>query len=168
MKLIFIINGCGGSGKDTFIEFVREFIPSAINFSSIDVIKRIARVIGWRGQKNERDRKFLSDLKQLCGEYNDLPFKSMEQERKEFLDSDSPVLFLHIREPQEIQRATNAFNAKTILVKNDNIESITSNMSDKNVNEYNYDIIIDNSGTLENLREKAKEFVERYCNGCYK
>ena len=62
MKNIIIINGTGGSGKDTFVEFVSKY-SKVFNFSSVDKVKEVARVIGWSGTKSEKDRKFLSDLK---------------------------------------------------------------------------------------------------------
>ena len=75
-KKIFIINGSGGVGKDTFVELVSEF-ASIMNFSSVDKVKDIAKEIGWNGTKTEKDRKFLSDLKILTAEYCDMPFQSM-------------------------------------------------------------------------------------------
>ena len=71
----------------------------------------------------------------------------------------SIILFLHIREPKEIQRVKEAFNAITLFIKNDNVADITSNMADANVKNYDYDVIIDNSGSLEELAYKAKEFI---------
>ena len=164
MQNIFIINGSGGVGKDTFISKVSEHTTQAVmNYSSIDKVKEIARMIGWDGQKTERDRKMLSDLKQLCIAYNDMPFKSMQEKVDEFHASDALALFLHIREPEEIEKAKKAFGAKTILVKRDSVARITTNISDGNVNNYDYDIVFDNDCTLDELSEKAKIF----CNDCY-
>ena len=157
-KQIFIINGHNCVGKDTFVSLVNNYIP-AWNFSSVDKIKEIAKIIGWNGKKTERDRKFLSDLKILCTEYNDMPFKSMQEKVEEFYkDETVPFLFLHIREVEEIEKAKKAFNAETILIIRDNIEQITSNMADKNVRDYNYDIVIYNNDTLEELKSEARKF----------
>lgn len=52
------------------------------------------------------------------------------------------MLFLHIREPEEIERAKNEFGAKTVLVKRDSIKHITSNMADGRVFNYEYDTAI--------------------------
>ena len=57
MKNIVIINGYGGSGKDTFVEFVSKY-NKVYNFSSVDKVKEIAKLIGWNGKKEEKDRKF--------------------------------------------------------------------------------------------------------------
>jgi len=163
-KKIFIINGVGTSGKDTFVNLVSKFIQTW-NYSSVDKIKEVASELGWHGGKTEKDRKFLSDLKLLCSEYNDLPMNCMIDVVKRFLFSKTlSFLFLHIREPKEIEKAKNLFNARTILIRRDSVKPITSNMADANVENYNYDFIIDNSGTLNDLEEKAKNFAETYRN----
>jgi len=167
-KSIFIINGSGYVGKDTFVNLVsielnnvlKQF-HTVINFSSIDKVKEIAKEIGWNGEKTERSRKFLSDLKILANEFCDMPFKSMKDKVKEFRkDEESVILFLHIREPEEIQRAVNEFGAKTVLVVRNSVKHITSNAADENVFNFNYDFVIDNNGTLEDLKQKARQFVE--------
>jgi len=167
-KRVFIINGSGGVGKDTFVELVSTELNNklkkfhtVVNFSSVDKVKEIAKKIGWNGKKTERDRKFLSDLKLLTSEYCDMSFKSVKNKVNEFFeDKESRFLFLHIREPKEIQRAAKEFNAKTILIVRDAIKHITSNMADENVFNYEYDYIIENNGTKEELNNKAKDFVK--------
>ena len=49
------------------------------------------------------------------------------------------------------------FNAKTLFIKRDDINKITSNYSDASVENYNYDYVINNT-TLEELENKAKNF----------
>ena len=158
-KNIIIINGSGGCGKDTVISFISE-VRSVINYSSVDSVKDIAKLIGWNGGKTEKDRKFLSDLKLLTTEYNDMPFNCMKNCVDIFINhTNSTFLFLHIREPKEIDRAVKEFNAKTLLIKNFNVKEIKTNMADANVNNYKYDYEILNNGTLEDLKEKAIEFI---------
>lgn len=172
MNQVFIINGSGGVGKDEFVNFVDDVLFEHNirlgNYSSVSKVKEIARMIGWTGEKTERDRKFLSDLKLLTTEYNDMPLNDMKEYVESFFDSYAlfdTVVFLHIREPEEIAKAVEAFNAKTILVKRDAVEHITSNMADENVFNYNYDYVIDNSGSLEDLKEAAKFFALEFLNG---
>lgn len=129
-----------------------------MNFSSVEKVKQIASQIGWNGQKTEKDRKFLSDLKRLTTEYNDMSFKSIEKVVKEFLNSSSEILLIHIREPEEIERAVKTFHAKTLLVKRVGLANITTNYSDVSVENYNYDYIIENT-TLENLKEQAHQLI---------
>lgn len=169
-KHIFIINGSGGVGKDTFVELVSTELNdrlkkfhTVVNFSSVDKVKEIAKEIGWDGKKTEKDRKFLSDLKILCNNYCDMPFQSMRRKILDFIkDKNSKVLFLHIREPEEIARAVKEFGAKTILIVRP-IKQIVSNIADKGVYDYQYDFVISNDGTIEELKEKAKDFLQREC-----
>ena len=159
-KQVIIINGTGGSGKDTFVEFCSEF-ANVINISSVDKVKEAAKIlVGWNGEKDEKSRKLLVDLKQLSIEYNDFPSKYIKQKYDEFLNSDSNYLFIHIREIDEIEKIKKMLGAKTLLVRNPRVALITSNNSDGNVYNYNYDYVIKNDGTLEDLKQKAKEFVK--------
>ena len=172
-KQIYIINGSGGVGKDTFVELVSTHLNdlykkfnTVINFSSVDKVKEIAKEIGWDGGKTEKDRKFLSDLKILTTKYCDMPFKSMSDMVDYFRsdECDAHMLFLHIREPNEIQRAKEKFNAKTILITRNSVKHITSNMADRNVFNYDYDLIINNDGSLDEFDTKANDFVKREVN----
>ena len=159
MKKIVVINGVGGSGKDTFVEFCKKYM-SVTNFSSIDKVKEIAKLIGWNGTKSEKDRKFLSDLKKLTTEYNDMSYKSVVDAINLFNNSENEILFIHIREPEEIMRIVDEFNAITLLIKRLDINPINSNYSDASVNNYNYDYIIENT-TLEELDMSAKNFIKK-------
>lgn len=163
IKQVFIINGSGGVGKDTFISLL-DYRATVMNFSSVDKVKEVAKVIGWDGDKTDKGRKLLHDLKILCANYNDMPFNSMKDKYEEFLKNSAHFLFLHIREPEEIERAKNEFNAKTILVKRSNIKHITSNSSDNNVYNYDYDIVINNDCDIEELRNKAIRFASDFFN----
>ena len=162
-KYIVVINGTGGSGKDTFIDFVSKY-RKVYNFSSIDIIKKVAKVAGWTGKKEEKDRKFLSDLKKLTTEYNDLAFNDTKNAVEKFNSSDDEIMFIHIREPEEIQRAVEAFNAKTLLIKREGLANINTNYSDASVDDYDYDYVIYNT-TLEDLEYVASTFYEKMLDG---
>lgn len=158
-KHIFITNGMARCGKDTFAMFLSEYV-STWKYSSIDKIKYIARQCGWHGGKNEKDRKFLSDLKCLTSEYSDMPFNDVSEKVNIFLSQDNlQVMLIDIREPNEIEKAKIIFDAKTILIKNDRVKHIDSNMADSNVYNYDYDFVIENNGTLEEFKENVKRFV---------
>ena len=159
-KNIVIINGTGGAGKDTFVSFCSEFVK-VLNVSSVDKVKEAAKIlVGWNGEKDEVSRKLLVDLKRLSVEYNDAPTKYIESMAENFRDSDEELMFVHIREAEEIEKTKKLLNAKTLLITNPRVQIITSNDSDGKVNEYNYDYYILNDGTLEDLKEKANKFVK--------
>lgn len=158
-KQIFITNGMARCGKDTFAKLLNNFVPT-LKYSSIDKVKEIASLCGWEGGKLEKDRKFLSDLKLLTTEYSDLAFNAIKEMVDDFLlDDIHQVMLIDIREPKEIEKAKNAFGAKTILINNYRVKFIDSNMADANVFNYKYDFEISNNGTLEEFRNQVYEFV---------
>lgn len=123
----------------------------------------MAKKAGWDGiSKTEKDRKFLSDLKDLCTDYNDMPLNDMKAyiEKCRDLQRGDAVVFLMIREPHEIERAKQAFDATTLLITRFQVESIESNHADANVGRYDYDYIITNDKTIDDLKVKAKRFIE--------
>ena len=153
-------NSNGGSGKDTFASFLNKYIPT-YKYSIIDLTKEAAKILGWEGGKSEKDRLFLSDLKDLSSEYNDCPFRDVISVVTDFENNliEDEVLIIDMRDPKDIARAVETFGAKTILIRNPNVEKIESNHADANVEEYEYDYIIENDGTLEQLDAMAKLFV---------
>jgi dephospho-CoA kinase len=147
-------------GKDTFAKFLNEIVPT-LKYSSIDKVKDIAKLCGWDGKKTEKDRKFLSDLKMLTTEYSNMPFKSIEEKVSEFLKDDlHQILLIDIREPKEIDKVKKFFNAKTLLIKNDNVKQVNSNFGDANVFNYTYDYTIENNGTLEEFKSTVENFAK--------
>lgn len=165
-KQVVIINGSGGVGKDEFVNQTRMIFssdpnfPEVYNYSSVDWVKEIAIEMGWNGEKDERSRKFLSDLKDLSTWYNDMPLKKMSEVVDRFEEHHSlKILFLHIREPEEIEKAKKEFDAKTLLIKSNRVKQVTSNHADAKVFEYNYDYTINNDGTLDDLWNEACRFV---------
>ena len=159
-KSIIIINGTGGAGKDTFVSFCSE-VTGVLNVSAVDKVKEAAKVlVGWNGEKDEVSRKLLVDLKQLSVDYNDAPTKYICSMAENFENSDNNLMFVHIREASEIEKAKKLLNAKTLLITNPRVKLITSNDSDGKVNEYNYDYYIVNDGTLDDLKDKASKFIE--------
>lgn len=147
-------------GKDTFAIYLNDIIPT-LKYSSIDKVKEIAELCGWDGEsKTEKDRKFLSDLKLLTSEYSNMPFKAIEDKVNAFKTDDKfCVMLIDIREPNEIEKAKNAFGAKTILIRNDRVKNIKSNMADANVFNYEYDFVIENNGTLDEFQNAIYEFA---------
>lgn len=157
-KRVVIINGVGGSGKDTFAELCAKH-TKIINISSVDKVKEAAKLlVGWNGQKDEKSRKLLVDLKKLSIDYNDYPTTYILEKYEEFKKSDATILFIHIREISEIIKIKKLLSSETLLIVNPRVPAITSNTSDANVNDYTYDYVIENLGTLEELEEKAREF----------
>lgn len=160
-KLVFIINGKPRAGKDTFAEILNRYMK-VYKYSSVTKVKEIATLCGWDGKKDERDRKFLSDLKMLTTEYSDLSHNDVLEEIKKYRSGEieADVFLVDIREPEEIDRLAKEVDAITVFIENNNVPNITSNESDANVENYEYDFRIQNNGTLEDFEESIKLFME--------
>ena len=163
-KTVIVINGAGGVGKDTLCEFAEKHFK-VMNVSSITPIKEIASMCGWKGEKTDKARKFLSDLKALSIEYNDYPTLWAMERYKEFLNSDFDIMFLHVREGVEIDKFVRATDgrAKTLLVRGGSrmTKSNYGNASDDLVENYPYDYYFVNDKSLE---EAERDFVEFLMN----
>ncbi len=157
-KIVIIINGRGGVGKDTLCDLAAKHFKIK-NISAITPIKEIAQNYGWNGQKDSKSRKFLSDLKRVFIDYNDLPTKYLYEQYRMFLEDDSQFLFIHIREKEEIEKIKKLINIKclTLLIqRNQNDTKKWGNASDDEVENYNYDLSYNND---RSLLETEKEFV---------
>ncbi len=163
-KAIFIINGTGGAGKDTVCEMAAVRC-SVRNVSSITPIVEIARFAGWDGVKTKEARRLLSRLKEAFTEYNDLSYQYCLQQAREFLNGDEQLMFLHVREPEEIERLRQALgpDCHTLLVRRPSVSgNAFGNRSDDEVEQYHYDTVIENDSSLEALRHKVESFLRNW------
>lgn len=164
-KKVIIINGSGGVGKDTICDIVANHY-NVRNYSAIDPIKKIALENGWNGEKDDKARKLLSDLKSLFVEFNDLPFVYITGRYKEFsVDPEAEILFLHIREGSEITKTVNGIRAlggdcTTLLIRGRADVKEWHNTSDAGVENYRYDHIYNNIGPLATLDHDFMDFFE--------
>ncbi len=159
-KTVIIINGMGGVGKDTLCDLAAKHF-SVLNVSSITPIKEIASSCGWKGEKDDKARRFLSELKRLCIEYNDYPTAWAKDRYEEFLLSEYEIMFVHIREPEEIAKLVAATDgeAKTLLVRGGSrmTKAHYGNASDDGVENYEYDYYFVNEKSIE---EAERDFCD--------
>ncbi|MCD8180525.1 MAG: hypothetical protein LUF26_03485 [Firmicutes bacterium] len=162
-KTVIIINGKGGAGKDTLCDMAAKHY-AVRNVSAITPIKEIAKNYGWNGEKDSKSRKFLSDLKRVFIEYNDLPTKYLLEQYELFMRSDERLMFVHIREGAEIDKLKSLIKTKclTLLVRRpiDGAES-WGNASDDEVEQYGYDLYYDNDKPLEETESDFIEFLNK-------
>ena len=177
---VVVVNGRPSSGKSFFEETCMKLTalhPTSIGwdenddiwvgiYSTVDLVKDVAKCAGWNEEKTPKNRKFLSDLKKLLTDWDDVPFREVRLRANRMAkDSGDWVFFVDCREPNEIQRLKEAFNATTVLIRRAGDEIVeTSNQSDNNVFDYNYDLTIWNNFDIMDLQEKAKDFM-RYMKG---
>ena len=151
-KVIIIINGKGGIGKDTLCNFASKYYDIE-NISSITPIKHIAELFGVDLSDKDKVRKDLSDLKK---KYKTLARDYIDYQYKEFCKSNKQILFIHIREPEEIKWAANRFKHNkivTLLIDNEEFHNIDyDNSSDNDVYQYTYNFI------FNNIRDDKSEY----------
>ena len=167
MVKVVIVNGRPESGKTTFEKEVEMLLwdktgEFAAHVSTVDFVKRVAHTAGWDMTKTPENRKFLSDLKKLLAEWNDSPYQEVASTIHSYAHSTASwILFVDSREPAEIERFKKEFGATTVLIRRlgDEVQE-TSNESDANVFNYNYDFEVKNYGDLEFLRQEAYRFID--------
>lgn len=158
------------SGKDTFVNFcLKELKGFGKSISTVDFVKEIAAMCGWDGTKTLKNREFLSNLKDLLTEWDDVPYKKVAKEIQLFdytlnqydIDEGRGIVFVMCREPREIQKFVNRLGAKTVCIRNEKAEyAAVSNHADAEVLNYEYDYYIDNNHSLEHLQLAAKTFLK--------
>ena len=160
-KLVFIVNGKPRAGKDTFAMILNRYID-VYKYSAVTKVKEIATLCGWDGQKEERDRKFLHELKMLTSEYSDMSHQDVVNEINKYRNGEieADVFVVDVREPEDIKRLVEEVGAITVFIENDNVPAITSNAADANVENFEYDFVIPNNGTMKEFEDEIKLFME--------
>ena len=167
---IYIINGSGGCGKDTFVDKVQTFIGNinvVHNISTVDPIRNCMHGLGF-DNKDSDYRKFISGVKQLWIECSDGPFEYVVSTIESISSKDNgEIAFVHSREPIEIDRFKMLFGqlghtCSTVLVEADTrVPVINTNDSDANVRKYTYDVTIDNNGSPDDLDMAVLRFLHK-------
>lgn len=167
-KVVIVINGQGGSGKDSVCKIVAKRY-NVLNVSTVDPIKEIARFAGWQGEKTDVARKMLADLKQTFIAYNDLPLNYVLKKQREFALTDGEIMFVHCRESEEIKKIVDnsLLKVKTLLIRRHDDAFVHKNKAfgnhaDDDVENYEYDYVYDgNNDTLADLEADFNAFFDR-------
>lgn len=169
---IIIISGYAGHGKSTFIKLCKEISENTvIEMSTIDWPLQVASYCGADiKNKDEKLRKFLSELKTALENYDGSPSNKVIEQIKIFVEDynvKNYIFFVNIREALKIEEFKTKckqkfnINCKTLFINCPNKPIIKSNESDKYVKQYKYDYYIRNDGNLDILKEKAKDFLNK-------
>lgn len=161
-KLVMVINGKGGVGKDALCQALESKF-SVVNISSITPIKEIAAQHGWQGEKTPEARRFLAELKRVFVEYNDLPTRYLVEQYQAFAESDADILCVHIREAAEIGKFVSQVTLPcvTMLVRRRAVDeqSAYGNAADDGVNDYPYTHTFCNDLPLEQSGEAFRALI---------
>lgn len=170
--VVILVSGVGGGGKDTFIEFVGKHC-AACNLSSITECKDVtvflekytkdmADEMGvdpteHREAKTDDYRNFLHDIKTAWAKFCDGPTWSLASQLNNILQnqytggSRCDVVFMHIREGAEIDKAKRLFEKRfgvivlTMCVKGLVAQNAIDCPADYESDQYQYDLVIQNT-----------------------
>ena len=181
---VVIINGKPQSGKDTFCKYAQGYCDddesaNTLIISSVDPLKEMLTQLGWDGTKTDKIRDMLMDMKQLWVQNQDGPtmflFNNILEFHKACTGEDN-IVFVHIREPEEIKKLVNALtgfesmgiDVISLLVIRKGEEDIPNQPAETRrsddealINSYEYDVTINNDEDLIKLQELAAEFVDK-------
>lgn len=181
---VVIINGKPQSGKDTFCKYAQGYCDddesaNTLIISSVDPLKEMLTQLGWDGTKTDKIRDMLMDMKQLWVQNQDGPtmflFNNILEFHKACTGEDN-IVFVHIREPEEIKKLVNALNGFesmgidviSLLVIRKGGEGTPNQPAETRksddealINSYEYDVTINNDEDLIKLQELAAEFVDK-------
>lgn len=175
---VYIINGSGGSGKDTFCDLVwlamNEMDPHCLvhKYYTSAPAKKWASLMGWDEKtKQPMDRRFLCELKDMLDYWSNITHKYLLEKINNSCSLTSfnrKILFLHAREDKDIAWIKsycfqNKFYCKTIKVVREvlNENNKYGNHADDGVKKSGiaYDYIIDNNGTKTDLQKEVYNFI---------
>lgn len=181
---VVIINGKPQSGKDTFCKYAQGYCDddesaNTLIISSVDPLKEMLTQLGWDGTKTDKIRDMLMDMKQLWVQNQDGPtmflFNNILEFHKACTGEDN-IVFVHIREPEEIKKLVNALtgfesmgiDVISLLVIRKGEEDTPNQPAETRrsddealINSYKYDVTINNDEDLIKLQELAAEFVDK-------
>lgn len=203
---IYIVNGYGSSGKDSFVNYCNDALQplhSACFISSVGGIIKIAKMFKDvdMQHRSDEDRRFFFDLKKVVTEYCDYCRQYVLQEVIKADIKGYTHIFIDIKELEEIDKAKEMINAliypffkerinqyseepdifenakkyysvrtifidrKYVIADADNPITETQKFNQyvrshvAHIENYDYDWIIDNNGTLDDLKETARQFI---------
>jgi hypothetical protein len=162
--IVIILNGYPGSGKDELIKMAHTQYK-CIQHSTIDVCKHMALECGWLGEKDDKSRRMLSDLKKwyvdyFDGVYRDFTDTVLTYQRNTYYD----FFFTVSREGKEIQRIRDwcvdySIRCNYIFMDRDTKRDF-GNDSDNNIDEDSIpNIYFNNKGDLDDLRTRTNDLL---------
>lgn len=173
-SIIVIINGFPGAGKDTFVACCGMVVKEGVyNLHTSQPVKDALFSLGWKNEKTPEIRDLLAYLRKESDSFFDTSFQYITSKVRQFglAENFKPIIFIHCREPINIKRYVDSYKRVTTLLisrqrgESETFEPLSTNDSDRDVNLYQYDKVIQNDGSVQELYAKAKEYVEELLCG---
>jgi hypothetical protein len=172
MRAVILINGKPRTGKDTFCYLSKEIVDCPVfSLSSVNCVREIFGILDIEETKTEKQRGQMSELKAYLSKWNVPNLDIIDRICKIASQHDDFIVFVHVREPENIINLKSVFSkydpmlrifeCKTLLLKRDTdgiFDAKANNDSDNNVDDYDYDVVIENNGSLDDLKEQVHKF----------
>lgn len=159
-KNIFVLNGSPRAGKNTFVD---SFPCKVTHYSYVDLTKRMLDHVGVDYHfKNDSARVLLESINNALEKYDDIPFKDICSVADDFLNGyfETVYLFIDVRKPENIKRFLDKYKGSRSVFIHDGKTVSHATESDSQVSNYSYDFYVDNTGTMENLKEEVQRFLK--------
>jgi hypothetical protein len=167
---VLVINGRPGAGKDalTFMLMQRcvELGVACKYYSSIAPVKSMLEESGIDvSNKTPADRDLLAEIKAALEKHGNWCTKSVLSEyRKQYLENEdrASLLITHVREPANIEYINRQVGCVSMwLMRPGLAESGATNAADRtNAAEYDYQLLVKNDGSLEDLEEQSAQILQ--------
>ena len=136
--------------------------------STVDFVKEVARICGWKGKKEKKDREFLHDLKSAMEKWDNIPNKKVLEDAENIIKNYlglNHLFFVNIREPQSIESFSQlvmeqGYETPIKILMESNMSSNEVDSIVQEIKSIKYDRIYKNNGTLKDLANTAGDFIE--------
>ena len=136
--------------------------------STVDFVKEVAKICGWKGKKDKKDREFLHDLKEAMEKWDNIPNKKVLEDAENIIKNYlglNHLFFVNIREPQSIESFSQlvmeqGYETPIKILMESNMSSNEVDSIVQEIKSIKYDRIYKNNGTLKDLANTAGDFIE--------
>ena len=136
--------------------------------STVDFVKEVARICGWKGKKEKKDREFLHDLKEAMEKWDNIPNKKVLEDAENIIKNYlglNHLFFVNIREPQSIESFSQlvmeqGYETPIKILMESNMSSNEVDSIVQEIKSIKYDKIYKNNGTLKDLANTEGDFIE--------
>ena len=136
--------------------------------STVDFVKEVAMICGWKGKKDKKDREFLHDLKEAMEKWDNIPNKKVLEDAETIIKNYlglNHLFFVNIREPESIERFSqlimeNGYEKPFKILIESNISSNEVDSIVQEIKSVKYNSTYKNNGTLKDLANTAGDFIE--------
>lgn len=172
MLKFILINGKAMSGKDTFAKYLSEYLlvmeKQPFIFHNATYVKLVAeKIFGWDKVKDNKGRKLLIDISNTGYDYDKYFWEKKTEEIliNKFNTKNVYVIIPDFRYKNTYEYFKNKYKVLTIRIDRDfdnNLSNELKNDKSEKLIDIDFDFIIKNNESLDNLREQAKYLCDYF------